>query len=500
MAFSAKVKRYVGETASLDSESVGLALLQGVDYSLGMLKQMSPGNIPQFAHKILLSEALADGYVSGLVLTNSGSSYETGVTIVFSHGNARAEVSVSQANGAVLTGLSLVYGGSGYTTAPTAVVVDKAGGNGSGAVLAVTAILKDGFNLKRHNVFDIVRVERGKYFAQPVSDDQKFRLKDEKSLYYAQNGSPAYSVDAQGILRVYPDTASATADNGALYVVIAAGGKTINDVDETIIDDAITFGGNESLAEENFPQLWKELVVLHASELLLVEKLSDFSSSLPTDLNDTTVFDTIADVEITVTGLTKSLPSNFNLSTSLPTPTVVSFPSSDVQDVLDKAKSLFDKTADIGGDGSLLSVQQWLEDEDEDMVTATLNSIGVELNRATSIIGEHQAQVQSLANDFTMAVTKYTTEISKEAQRVQIDISEYQAELSNALQQKQNELQEYSTNLGKKMNSYTTLIQKINTDYQWVTTQLQLIGAKKQEFMQSISATGASDNPKEGAV
>ena len=50
------------------------------------------------------------------------------------------------------------------------------------------------------------------------------------------------------------------------------------------------------------------------------------------------------------------------------------------------------------------------------------------------------------------------------------------------------------------MNSYTTLISKINTDYQRVTQQLQVVGAKKQEFIQAIQPTGLGENPGEKTI
>jgi len=51
-------------------------------------------------------------------------------------------------------------------------------------------------------------------------------------------------------------------------------------------------------------------------------------------------------------------------------------------------------------------------------------------------------------------------------------------------------LQEYQANLAKKIQLYNTVIQKITTDYQWCTQQLQIIANKKQEFIASISKTG----------
>ena len=134
------------------------------------------------------------------------------------------------------------------------------------------------------------------------------------------------------------------------------------------------------------------------------------------------------------------------------------------------------------------------------MVGSTLSVAAQELNRANTILSEHQSELGNKVQVFNNEMTRYTSEIQKEAQRIGLDISEYQAELQDALQKKQNTLQEYSTNLGKKMSSYTTLIQKISTDYQWLTQQLQVITGKKQEFIQSFKASMTPENPQEKTI
>ena len=182
----------------------------------------------------------------------------------------------------------------------------------------------------------------------------------------------------------------------------------------------------------------------------------------------------------------------------MPTFTTVTFPSSALQDPLDKAQYLIDESAEIEDDGTVLSAQSWLEDEDEDMVASTLQVAAQELNRANTILSEHQSELSNKVQVFNNEMTRYTSEIQKEAQRIGLDISEYQAELSDALQKKQNTLQEYSTNLSKKMSLYDKIIQKLNTDYQWQTAQLQMIMGKKQEFIQHQLQSGISDTVDEG--
>jgi len=306
----------------------------------------------------------------------------------------------------------------------------------------VELTLGTGYNLRDKNVFDVIKVERQSRVAQPVSPETIYQVQDENSIYYAQEYSPAYSIDFESNLRIFPDT-SAT-KKGVIYVIFDSNSKTIDDDTETIKDNAYNIYGVSFVTAERFPDIWKDYVILHASELLLLEKMVDFSKKLPTDLDaDTTLFDQIADVDLEIT---------------------YTFPSADYQDALDKAKSLLDSTGSIGGDGTVTSVQEWLEDEDEDMVRSTIEAIQSELGRAGAILGE------------------------------------FNSEINAKVTQKSQVLQEFQANLQKKMGLYDKIIQKLSTDYQWVASQIQLVQAKKQEFIQAQGGGGMSDTPEEGQI
>jgi len=506
MSFTTKIKRYVGQTDTLASGSVDTALTQAVDYTLSVVKSASPQNLPLFGRKVIVGGALTSGYINGISILTAGSGYSNSSTIIFSGGGgtgATGFLTVSYANGSVITSVGLgssvgspsTKTGSNYTSIPT-VTVGNAGG-GSGATFAVTAVIKDGMDLGALNIFEILKVERNGYIAEPSSADNKHKVSDTSSIYRALAISPVYITDFEGVLRIYPD--SSGSEQAIIYCISSGDGKTINDTSETIVDNDLVFGTTTSTGEENFPSGWKELVVLHASELCLIEKLGDMTLQLPTDLDDTTVFDKIGDVDLSITGLTQGLPTNFSQTITMPTFTTVTFPSNEIGDPLSKAQAMIDESS-MGGGEENQSAQYWLLDEDEDMVGSTLSVAAQELNRANTILSEHQSELGNKVQVFNNEMTRYTSEIQKEAQRIGLDISEYQAELQDALQKKQNTLQEYSTNLGKKMSSYTTLIQKISTDYQWLTQQLQVITGKKQEFIQSFKASMTPENPQEKTI
>ena len=505
MSFTTKIKRYVGQTDTLASGSVDTALTQAVDYTLSVVKSASPQNLPLFGRKVVIDAPLKSGYINGISTVNAGSGYSSSSTIQFNGGGGTGAIgflTLSQANGSVITGVGLgsvmsplTKTGSNYTSIPTVTV--GSAGSGTGATFRVTAVIKDGMDLGALNIFDILKVERNGYIAEPSSADNKHKVSDTSSIYRALAISPVYITDFEGVLRIYPDASGS--EQAIIYCISSGDGKTINDTSETTTDNDLVFGTTTSTGEENFPSGWKELVVLHASELCLIEKLGDMTLQLPTDLDDTTVFDRIGDVDLSITGLTQGLPTNFSQTITMPTFTTVTFPSSEIGDPLSKAQAMIDGTTMSGGEENE-SAQYWLLDEDEDMVGSTLSVAAQELNRANTILSEHQSELGNKVQVFNNEMTRYTSEIQKEAQRIGLDISEYQAELQDALQKKQNTLQEYSTNLGKKMSSYTTLIQKISTDYQWLTQQLQVITGKKQEFIQSFKASMTPENPQEKTI
>ena len=67
---------------------------------------------------------------------------------------------------------------------------------------------------------------------------------------------------------------------------------------------------------------------------------------------------------------------------------------SEVQDALDKAQTLIDDNSEIGGDGAVITAQEWLEDEDEDMTTSTIQVASQELQRATTELNKLNGQYQ----------------------------------------------------------------------------------------------------------
>lgn len=354
--------------------------------------------------------------------------------------------------------------------------------------------------METYNLSHLIDVQRGLKFCRPVTDRQLSDIVDPTSIYYALSDDPVYFLDGGGKLTIKPATVDADATRGYLFAVPHSGGRTVFDSTEKINIDGWTHNGasrfTSTADDSGFPDVLYELVVMHASECLLMERIGDFRTKLPTDLDtDTTLFDAIADIDVSLGTMTATLPSEFSVATTLPSLTATTFPGTDAQDALTKAQNLIDG-ATMGGDTEAESAQFWLADEDEDMVASTLSVASTELNRAGTILSDYQAELSGNVQTFNSEVTKFQQEIAKESQRTGVKIQAFQAELSHKVADKQQELTEFQAMLGKKIQLYNTLIQKVTVDYQWTSTQLQMLAQKKQEYVQTHLKLGPQGSPE----
>jgi len=281
--------------------------------------------------------------------------------------------------------------------------------------------------------------------ARKVPKSVKDKIGDSSSIHFATALSPAYYIEGR---KIFMRPIAGSGASMKLEVVQNKTGYTIHDNNEVIYN--VDGDANNNCG---FPLQFNELVVLHASECILMEKLSEFTNKLPTDLDsDLTMFDKIADIS-----------AQINLDTSLPSFTAPTF--RDASDALTKAQNLIDGTT-MGGDTENESVQYWLADEDEDMVQVTLATASQELQRANTILGDYNAELSKNVSQFQQDVAKMGLELNEEQAKQQAKIAELQA------------------NLGKSIQLYNTLIQKIEVDFKYLTSQLQMVSGKKQEFIQ----------------
>lgn len=222
-----------------------------------------------------------------------------------------------------------------------------------------------------YNAGHLLSVIRDGNICREISHRLRNDAGDSSSIYYALANDPVYFQQPDGKIDIVPAPTEGTP--AELVIVPHAGGYTINDSNETI---QIT---NTSI---NFPAKYTELVIMHAAECILMERMYDFRTSIPSGLD------------------------------------------SEWSDALAKAKKLFDDSANIGGDeaGTGLSVQYWLNDEDEDMAATTIQAISTELGRADRYQTKFRADIEKLSLDYQWTASQIQMLGQKKQEFIQINI------------------------------------------------------------------------------
>lgn len=215
--------------------------------------------------------------------------------------------------------------------------------------------------LEQFNLSHIVDVKRGTKFCRPVTDRQIEDVLDSSSIYFALETNPVYFMDGEGKITIAPGANGS--NKGTIYGVAHSRGRTIDDTNELVKNTSWSFGGVSYVApstNHSFPEILHELLVMHSAECILMERLTDFRTSIPAGLD------------------------------------------AEWSDALAKAKKLFDDGANIQGDnaGASMSVQYWLNDEDEDMAGTTIQAISSELGRASQYNAKFKADLERLTVDY----------------------------------------------------------------------------------------------------
>ena len=252
-----------------------------------------------------------------------------------------------------------------------------------------------------------------------------------------------------------------------------------------------------------------------------------FADTLPSDIN-----------------ITASLPSSFTMTSSLPSiePIASSLPSDfvsptniseitldlpSITDGLTKAQDLID------GSVTTNNAQEWLNDEDAEMVASTVAVANLEIGRAqasiskvnqslskyqndvqnfaskvskeatrmTSQLGKMQAEVDKKVKVFQSDLSKYQAEIAEESGKSNVDSTKYQAELQKEKTRVETELAKYQAGLAKAVQSVTTELQiytseiakeskKLEMDIQQQTINMQSASAYTQKSQQSVQTSG----------
>jgi hypothetical protein len=321
----------------------------------------------------------------------------------------------------------------------------------------------------------------------PINAAFRSNAKNTDSIYYASKDSPVYYID-NAVLNVLP-----IPDNNEIVKI------------SIVLPDTSVAGTDSAI--DNFPSEMYHGVVLYAAAQLLHHKMAALNAKLPTDLDaDTTAFDMIDDLNTSLSMGDVTVPAAFSDTNvgDVPTLNISTSHNAEYLDALASAKNLIDigittdEAAGTNDDAVVFSAGYWLKDEDEEMVQSTLTVAAQELQRASSYLSKFQADINKEVQEFTVDMQTYQAKVAEESAKSSIDTTRFQAELGLRQAQAQEALAEFNANVQKKISLYTTIISKLNTDYQWLQSQYQVVKAELSEFMAPYTQAGILDSTAEG--
>jgi len=320
----------------------------------------------------------------------------------------------------------------------------------------------------------------------PINAAFRSNAKNTDSIYYASKNSPVYYID-----------------NAVLNVLPVPNNDEIVKISIVLPDTSVA--GTDS-AIDNFPSEMYHGVVLYAAAQLLHHKMAALNAKLPTDLDaDTTVFDMMDDLNTSIS-VSADIPASFSDSNvgDVPTLDIQSNLPEEYTNAITQAKNLINvgittnEESGTNDDATAFSVGYWLQDEDDDMVQATLTTASQELQRASSWLAKYQNDINKEIQEFTVDMQTYQAKVAEESAKSGIDTTKFQTELGLRQAQAQEALAEFNANIQKKISLYTTVMGKLTTDYQWLQGQYQVVKAELSEFMAPYTQAGVLDSTAEG--
>ena len=206
---------------------------------------------------------------------------------------------------------------------------------------------------------------------------------------------------------------------------------------------------------------------------------------------------------ISYTGPAHNFNDSFSPSTPLPsfTKPVASWDWAGTDDALQKAKNLIDADSDVGGDlpgtaADFSSAQEWLHEEDPEMVTAILSTAAQELSRSQVELSKQQRELEKFSQDvdaesqkFNGDLTKYRAEIERLQGLSNTKTQNFSAQVEDAQVKMQQQIEQYKSDLGR----YSTNCEMLISEYgQTSGTEISLYQAKFQEALQKYSSKSES--------
>lgn len=176
----------------------------------------------------------------------------------------------------------------------------------------------------------------------------------------------------------------------------------------------------------------------------------------------------------------------FSPSSSLPIfnkPTSV-FNWTNTDDALTKAQNLIDTSASVGGDlpgtaADFTSAQEWLQEEDPEMVTAILSTAAQELSRSQVELSKQQRELEKFSQDVEAESQKFNSELGK----YRAELEKISAESTSKTQAFSGKVQDAQMKMQKQVEQYKTDLARYSTDCEMLISEYgQQAGVEVQNY------------------
>ena len=196
------------------------------------------------------------------------------------------------------------------------------------------------------------------------------------------------------------------------------------------------------------------------------------------------------------------------------------FDWTNTDDALSKAQNLIDTSESVGGDlpgtaTAFDSAQEWLEEEDPEMVTSVLNTAAQEVSRAQTSMAKEQRKLEeySQKSDAEMSryqnqVAKYRAAVEKASSELQNKVASYNASVQNQQMVMQSQVDKYDKDLARYQADVAQRIQefqqksetKINEFSALATSRVQEYSGEATSVINKFKAEASSHTAKYTAI
>ena len=160
-----------------------------------------------------------------------------------------------------------------------------------------------------------------------------------------------------------------------------------------------------------------------------------------------------------------SLPTDFISPEQVEKPSEIdiSLSSAKISDALSKAEQLID------GSVTTNNAQEWLNDEDSEMVASTVGVANLEINRASQEIALEKSKIEEFSSKVNQRFTKY-----------QNDLNKYSQDVAKESGRIRSQLEKYSQAVSREENKGKIDLERFSKDYEKETARITSQLAKYQ--------------------